>query len=48
MAKAVSAFLVAGLVVLTAVGFVLALALRQTATAEAIEQARQLTSLSGT
>lgn len=46
--KAVSAFLVAGLVVLTAVGFVLALALRQTATAEAIEQARRLTSLEAT
>ena len=46
--KAVSAFLVAGLVVLTAVGFVLALALRQTATAEAIEQARRLTSFEAT
>ena len=43
--KAVAAFLVAGLFVLTAVGIVLALALRQTATAEAIRVARLVTSL---
>jgi two-component system, NarL family, sensor kinase len=43
--KAVAAFLVAGLFVLTAVGIVLAVALRQTATTEAIHQARSLTSL---
>jgi signal transduction histidine kinase len=43
--KAVAAFLVAGLFVLTAVGIVLAVALRQTATTEAILQARSLTSL---
>ena len=43
--KAVAAFLVAGLFVLTAVGIVLAVALRQTATTEAILQTRSLTSL---
>ncbi|MEP7194373.1 MAG: ATP-binding protein [Actinomycetota bacterium] len=43
--KAVAAFLVAGLVVLTAIGIVLALALRKTATDEAIREARLLTSL---
>jgi len=43
--KAVAAFLVAGLVVLTAVGFVLALALRRTATDEAIREARMVTDL---
>lgn len=46
--KAVAAFLVAGLFVLTAVGIVLALALRQTATAEAIRVARLVTSLEAT
>jgi two-component system NarL family sensor kinase len=46
--KAVAAFLVAGLVVLTAVGVVLALALRQTATAEAIREARVVTKLEAT
>lgn len=46
--KAVATFLVAGLVVLTAVGVVLGLALRQTATAEAIREARTLTSLVAT
>jgi len=43
--KAVAAFLVAGLFVLTAVGIVLAVALRQTATTEAILQTRSRTSL---
>ncbi len=43
--RAVAAFLVAGLVVLSAIGVVLALALRQTATAEAIRDALTLTSL---
>ena len=42
---AVAAFLVAGLVVLTGVGFVLALALRATATAEAIREALMVTNL---
>jgi two-component system NarL family sensor kinase len=46
--KAVAAFLVAGLVVLTVIGFVLALALRKSATREAIEEARALTSLEAT
>jgi two-component system, NarL family, sensor kinase len=46
--KAVAAFLVAGLVVLTAIGVVLALALRKTATDEAISEARMLTSLEAT
>jgi two-component system NarL family sensor kinase len=46
--KAVAAFLVAGLVVLTAVGVVLAFALRQTATAEAIREARLVTNLEAT
>lgn len=46
--KAVAAFLVAGLFVLTAVGIVVALALRQTATAEAIRVARLVTSLEAT
>lgn len=46
--KAVAAFLVAGLVVLTAVGVALALALRQTATTEAILDARNLTDLEAT
>lgn len=43
--RAVATFLVAGLVVLSAIGAVLALALRQTATTEAIREARTLTSL---
>jgi signal transduction histidine kinase len=43
--KAVAAFLVAGLVVLSAIGVVLALALRKTATDEAIREARLLTQL---
>ena len=43
--KAVAAFLVAGLVVLSAIGVALALALRKTATDEAIQEARLLTSL---
>lgn len=43
--KAVAAFLVAGLVVLTTVGIALALALRQTATTEAIRVARMVTDL---
>ena len=46
--KAVAAFLVAGLVVLTAVGIALAFALRQTATATAIRDARSLTRLEAT
>ena len=46
--KAVAAFLVAGLVVLTAVGLVLALALHQTATNEAIREARLVTELEAT
>jgi signal transduction histidine kinase len=46
--KAVAAFLVAGLVVLTAIGVALALALRKTATDEAIREARLLTSLEAT
>jgi signal transduction histidine kinase len=44
----VAAFLVAGLVVLTAIGVALALALRKTATDEAIREARLLTSLEAT
>jgi signal transduction histidine kinase len=46
--KAVAIFLVAGLVVLSAVGVVLGLALRQTATAEAIREARTITELVAT
>ena len=46
--KAVATFLVAGLVVLTAVGLVLALALHQTATNEAIREARLVTELEAT
>jgi two-component system NarL family sensor kinase len=46
--KAVAAFLVAGLVVLSAIGVVLALALRKTATDEAIREARLLTKLEAT
>jgi two-component system, NarL family, sensor kinase len=46
--RAVAAFLVAGLVVLSAIGVVLALALRQTATDEAIRDARLLTDLAAT
>ena len=46
--KAVAAFLVAGLVVLTAVGLALALALHQTATNEAIREARLVTELEAT
>jgi signal transduction histidine kinase len=46
--KAVAAFLVAGLVVLTAIGVTLALALRQTATDEAIREASALTRLEAT
>ena len=46
--RAVAAFLVAGLVVLSAIGIVLALALRQTATAEAIRDARSLTHMMAT
>jgi len=46
--KAVAAFQVAGLFVLTSVGILLALALRQTATAEAIRVARLVTSLEAT
>jgi len=46
--KAVAAFLVAGFVVLTAIGVVLALALRRTATDEAIREARALTRLEAT
>ena len=48
MPKAVAAFLVAGLVVLTAVGLALALALHQTATNEAIREARLVTELEAT
>jgi two-component system NarL family sensor kinase len=43
--KAVAAFLLAGLLVVTAIGGVLALAQRRTATAEAIRDARTLTNL---
>jgi len=43
--RAVAAFLVAGLVVLSAIGIVLALALRQTATSQAIRDAATLTRL---
>jgi len=43
--KAVATFLVAGLVVLTSIGAVLALALHRTATEEAIREARALTRL---
>jgi signal transduction histidine kinase len=46
--KAVAAFLVAGLVVLTAIGAALAVALRQTATAEAIRVALVVTDLEAT
>ena len=46
--KAVAAFLVAGLVVLTSIGVALAIALRQTATTEAIREARALTTLEAT
>jgi two-component system NarL family sensor kinase len=46
--KAVAAFLVAGLVVLSAIGVALALALRKTATDDAIREARLLTSLEAT
>jgi two-component system NarL family sensor kinase len=46
--RAVAAFLVAGLVVLTTIGVVLAFALRQTATDEAIRDARALTRLEAT
>jgi signal transduction histidine kinase len=46
--KAVAAFLVAGLVVLTAIGVVLALALRKTATDQAIRDASSLTRLEAT
>jgi two-component system NarL family sensor kinase len=46
--KAVATFLIAGLVVLTAGGVVLALAQRRTATAEAIRDARTLTNLEAT
>jgi two-component system, NarL family, sensor kinase len=46
--RAVAAFLVAGLVVLSAIGIVLALALRQTATTEAIHNARSLTAMMAT
>jgi two-component system NarL family sensor kinase len=46
--KVVAAFLVAGLVVLTAIGVVLALALRKTATDDAIREARALTRLEAT
>jgi signal transduction histidine kinase len=48
VAKAVAAFLVAGLVVLTVIGVALAFALRKTATDEAIRDARMLTSLEAT
>lgn len=43
--RAVAVFLLAGLVVLTVLGMVLALAQRQAATAEAIRDARTLTNL---
>ncbi|HEY5249874.1 MAG TPA: histidine kinase, partial [Dermatophilaceae bacterium] len=46
--KAVAAFLVAGFVVLTAIGVVLAVQLRRTATDEAIRDARSLTRLEAT
>jgi len=46
--RAVAAFLVAGLVVLSSIGIVLALALRQTATTEAIHNARSLTDMMAT
>ena len=46
--RAVAAFLVAGLVVLSAIGVVLALALRQTATTQAIRDAATLTRLEAT
>ena len=46
--KAVATFLVAGLIVLTAVGVVLALAERRSATAEAIRDARTVTNLEAT
>ena len=46
--RAVATFLVAGLIVLSAIGAVLALALRQTATTEAIREASTLTNLVAT
>lgn len=46
--KAVASFLVAGLVVLTAVGILLALSERRSATAEAIRDARTVTNLEAT
>ena len=46
--KAVAAFLVAGLIVLTAVGLVLALALHRSATDQAIREARMVTDLEAT
>jgi signal transduction histidine kinase len=46
--KAVATFLLAGLVVLTAIGVVLALAERRSATAEAIRDARTVTNLEAT
>ena len=46
--KAVAAFLVAGLLVMSAIGVSLALALHQTATDEAIREARDLTQLEAT
>ena len=48
VSRAVAAFLVAGLLALTAVGAVLALAERRSATAEAIRDARTLTNLEAT
>jgi signal transduction histidine kinase len=48
VAKAVAAFLVAGLVVLSAIGVALALALRKTATDDAIREATLLTQLEAT
>jgi len=48
VSRAVAAFLVAGLVVLSAIGLALALALRKTATDEAIREARLLTTLEAT
>lgn len=48
VARAVGIFLLAGLVVLSAIGVALALALRQTATDDAIREARTLTSLVAT
>jgi len=48
VSRAVATFLVAGLVVLSAIGVALALALRQTATTEAIREASTLTQLVAT